>query len=351
LITVAGDVTLQRRYYKCRHCGRTHTPWDLWAGLGEDHLSPQARRLAVLAGSSWSFDQASRRLAEFCRVRISDHIIRRVTDAAGRKAQRWQMSRAAGAGYREACGAAEFYTDGASVNTRHGWREIRLAIFAKRLPGAPATVEEWSRRSLPAPTARVASARIADSTAFGKHWARLAGRLDLQQQPVSVLADGAKWIWKQVACHLPRGECVIDIFHVSEHLHACGRVLHGDGTPAARAWAERNLRQLLQEGPLRFLGHLSELRRTHRRRAHRKALQSLANYLRPNIDGLWYAARLARGLPIGSGLVEGACKTVIGRRLKANSARWLAPRAERVASLCCLLYDDRWNALWEANAA
>jgi hypothetical protein len=323
----------------------------VWAGLGEDRLSPQARRLAVLAGSSWSFDQASRRLAEFCRVRISDHVIRRVTDNAGRKAQRWQLGRAAGSAYREASGAAEFYTDGASVNTRQGWREIRLAIFAKRLPGAPAAVEDWSKRSLPAPTARVASARIADSAAFGEHWARLAGRLDLQQRPVTVLADGAKWIWKQVARHLPRGECVIDIFHVSEHLHACGRVLHGDGTPAARAWAERCLWQLLREGPLHLLEHLAELQRTHRRRAHRKALQSLANYLRPNLDGLWYAKRLERGLPIGSGLVEGACKTVIGRRLKANSARWLAPRAERVANLCCLLYDDRWNALWDANAA
>lgn len=36
------------------------------------------------------------------------------------------------------------------------------------------------------------------------------------------------------------------------------------------------------------------------------ALEALAQYLRPNVDGLWYRGRLAQGQPIGSGLIEGA---------------------------------------------
>ena len=75
------------------------------------------------------------------------------------------------------------------------------------------------------------------------------------------------------------------------------------------------------------------------------------NYLRPNVDGLWYRERLARGQPIGSGLIEGACKTIVGRRLKHTGARWLVLRVENVAALCCLLYSDEWEAFWQADAA
>jgi hypothetical protein len=353
-------VRIGRRYYACRHCGQTQTPWDAWAGLGDDHLSPQARRLAVLAGSSWSFDLASQRLQEFCHVRISDFVIRRVTQAAGTAAQRWSQTRAAGAAYREAAGAAELYVDGTSVNTRAGWREMRVAVFVKRLPGEPAEPRAWATRCLPRPTARITLARIADSERFGALCGRMARRLGLSrrgsQRRVTVLADGARWIWKQAAQHLPVDECVIDVFHVSEHLHACGRVLHGDGTPAARAWAETSLQRLLQHGPLVLLNELEQQQReqpgrSKRRVARRQALQSLINYLRPNVNGLWYAARLQRGLPIGSGLVEGACKTIIGRRLKAGSARWQPHNADRLAALCCLLHDDQWEAFWKTPAA
>jgi hypothetical protein len=46
-------------------------------------------------------------------------------------------------------------------------------------------------------------------------------------------------------------------------------------------------------------------------------------------------------------MVEGACKTVVGRRLKQTGARWRVRRAERMASLCCMLYGDQWDAYWK----
>jgi hypothetical protein len=344
----------QRRYYRCRHCGATEAPWDAWAGVGNDHLTPQTRRMAVLAGTSWSFDVASARLRELCRVRLSADVIRTVTNAAGQRAQRWQAAHAdSGAAFRAAAGEVEFYTDGTCVNTRGGWREMRLGVFAKRARGAPATPAEWATRALPAPVARVGFAGIRPAEACGPQWAVRARQLGLEPQTTSItaLADGAKWIWKQVAQHLPQGTCVVDVFHVSEHLHACGRSLHGEQTPAARTWAEGQLLALLEHGPVQLLAGLAALRRSQRRRRKRRAVGELIDYLTPNIDGLWYRARLAAGLPIGSGLIEGACKTVVGRRLKHGGARWLVPRVENVAALCCLLYSEEWDPFWTTDAA
>ena len=342
-----------RRYYACRRCRESQIPWDAWAGLAESHLTPQAHRMVTLAGSSWSFDVASERLKELCGLRVSDETIRRVTEKLGKQAQDWlQSSPAAIEPLQKATGHVESYTDGTCVNTREGWREMRLSVFAKRPAGQAVEPDAWATRRLPATTARWASAGINSSAEMGPQWAKIVRRLGLGEGlGVSVLADGAKWIWKQVAEHLPRSECVVDIFHVSEHLHACGRMLHGEHTPQARGWADERLLMLLQSGPMELLRTLEQLRATQPSAEAVKAIEDLMGYLKPNIDGLWYRDRLRRGLPIGSGMVEGACKTVVGRRLKCNGARWTAENADRLASLCCLLYCDGWASFWAPKVA
>lgn len=309
--------------------------------------------MVVLAGSSWSFDVASVRLWELCRLRISDETIRRVTESAGDDAQRWLCESSVPADkMRKASGNVEFYTDGTCVNTRQGWREMRLSVWAKRPSGKPVEPSEWAKRTLPKPGARWICGGIVSSEELGPQWARMADRMNLSEGwRVSVLADGARWIWKQVSAHLPHSECVVDVFHVSEHLHACGRSVHGDQSADARGWAEAQLDTLLESGPMALLNELRQTLADTEDEAKRQALENLMNYLTPNIDGLWYRDRLKRGLPIGSGMVEGACKTVVGRRLKCNGARWQVANADRMAALCCLLYGDDWSAYWSEKAA
>jgi hypothetical protein len=350
VIGAVGEVPVQRRYYACRTCKKTQTPWDDWAGLRQ-HLTPHAYRLAVLAGSSWSFDMASDRLLEFCGIRLSDDTIRRVSNEAGEQARNWiESSPAAIQHVQEASGNGEFYTDGTCINTREGWREMRLSILARRQAGPAATPQEWSKRYLPPPSARVAMAGITGSQELGPKWRTLADTLGWTRgRGLSALADGAKWIWNQVAEHLPESECVVDVYHVSEHLHACGRELHARDAGAGRAWADERLELLIAQGPMTLLEHLD------RERAacgpeQTKSLDALIGYLKPNIDGLWYGDRLRRGLPIGSGMVEGGCKNVLGRRMKCNSGRWRPERADRIAALCCLHYSENWGRFWDRTA-
>lgn len=321
--------------------------------MGKGCLTPQARRLAVLAGSSWSFDTASVRLKQFCGLSMSDQTIRRATEAAGTMAQRW-MHECGGSApeWERSEGPGEFYTDGTCVNTRQGWREMRLGVFAKRPAGEPASPQRWRDRKLPATTIRAAFCEIADSETFGGRWAPLAERFGWSRgKGLRVYADGAKWIWRQVREKLPLSQCVVDVFHVSEHIHSCARTLYGEGTEPARSWAEGYVESLMRTNPVAVVKRLTVQRATVRSKAHRKALDGLLGYLTANLDGLWYRDRLRRGEPIGSGLVEGACKTIIGRRLKANSARWLRENADAVGALACLLYDDRWDDFWNARAA
>lgn len=315
-------------------------------------LTPKAKRLVVLAGSSWSFDIASDRLHEFCGLRVSDQTIRRASDQVGRQARDWlEEDQKTTEAYRQASGQGEFYTDGTKINTTEGWREMRLNIFAKRPAGPAAKAEQWSSRELPKPTARVAFGGVDESEALGKRWAGWAGRLGVGRgQGLSVLGDGAGWIWNQANQHLPQAEQVVDIYHVSEHQHDCAKLLYGEGTEA-QGWVEGQLLELMRQHPVHYLQKLDARRQGEQDVGKLEALEALYRYLSNHCERLDYRTRLAQGRTIGSGMIEGGCKTVVGRRLKAISARWRVERAEHMTSLCCLHYSDLWPTFWDARPA
>ncbi len=266
--------------------------------------------------------------------------MRKVCDRHGGLIRAWQRE-APGAArpFRAAQGDVEFQTDGTCVNTTGGWREVRLSIFARRRRGEPVTdLDEWDEQRLPAPEVRVATAAIRASDRLGPHWRRAAGRLGVKRtDALTVLADGAKWIWTEVEKNPPGAAGVLDIYHASEHVHAAAVALYGVG-PAAEAWYEARRRTLLESGAA---GLLTELE------AEPGDVSELVGYLGPHADHAPYRQRLAEGRSIGSGMVEGACKTAIGRRLKQTGARWRVRRLERMAALCCLHYGDQVEAYWK----
>lgn len=342
-----------------------HTPLDDWAGVEKGHLTAGAKQLVCLAAMSWSFDRASRHLETFTGLRVSDQTIRRVAEAEGVRIQAWQecSSRATGpVGGAE--GNAEFLTDGAMVNTTRGWQEARLSIFSKREAGAgvdPASFTGLDDRALPKPAAQLVLVSKQDSHEMGELWSRVTTRLGWERGTgVSAISDGARWIAAEEARVLPEAQRVVDVYHVSQHLHQCAVVLHGERTDAAREWANQRLIQLVREGAAVLVWSLEQEARAQATTpasdaaaasSPRAALEALVNYLRPNEQALGYAARLRAGQPIGSGQVEGACKTVIGRRLKLNAARWTPSNLAPFASLGALDHSNLWAAYWSARAA
>jgi hypothetical protein len=353
LVTTVGVMEVGRRYYACRSCKATYRPWDVWAGVGERQLTEHARKMVTIVGTAFSFETAAARLGDLCQIKLSNDTVRRVCDEEGERARKWlnESSDPVDA-IRWASGHHEFYSDGSSVNTTEGWREMRLSVVARREAGAPVKPGDWSDRVLPEPSAKLAICAIANCRRVGASWQRLSQRLGLNRcDDLSMIADGAKWIWDQARQRLSKqAEWCVDIFHVSQHLHECGKTLRGEGA-AAQAWAQEHLDHLLEHAGVALIERLQRERDEQIEPAHRNAIERLLGYLNDNRDSLWYPDRLARGLPIGSGLIEGGCKNTIGARLKINSARWRVKRAERMGALRCLEYSGQTNAYWHSRAA
>jgi hypothetical protein len=352
VLTVAGPIEVPRRYFACPSCGETAAPMDAWAGIGSRSVSDEVRRLVVLAGSTWSFDQASAKLKELCRLSVSNDTVRAVCDEEGQRVDRWlRQDEASVAKLQAAAGELEFSSDGTSVNTTEGWREMRLSVLGKREAGAAATPAQWDDRVLPRATARLAWSQIADCRRVGARWEAMFAHAGIADDaPVSVIADGAKWIWEQAATRLPgssNAQWVVDVYHVSQHVHACGKAMFGEGTQRGREWSDRRLMELLEMGGPRFVERLDQIIGQQTSQQNRAALRLLRGYLHANRDRMWYRQRLAQGRAIGSGLIEGGCKNVLGARLKLNSARWRIQRAERMGHLRCLQYSDLWESYWQ----
>ena len=75
----------------------------------------------------------------------------------------------------------------------------------------------------------------------------------------------------------------------------------------------------------------------------------MTGYFAAHTGRLNYAHRLHTGRSIGSGMVEGAAKNLVGKRRKQTGARWVVANADAMASLCCLSYSDQWDLYWAAH--
>jgi hypothetical protein len=335
---------------RCGRCGLTAYPADDRIGLGE-FLSPGASRLACLAASSWSFDVASDRLDEMAGVRVDDETIRRHVHRAAVGLAARREAAPPKAAFAAAPGDREFLTDGVMAPTRQGWREVKLARFQARPAGEPAGVADWAGRELPGPTASVAYATTADSDTFAARWAGWAQGLGIDPaSDLTVLADGAAWVWAEAAARFPAAAQVLDIFHASGYIAAAANALHGEGTAGAADWLERGRAALLADGWPGLLDHVGGTPSEGRTATGWAAIGEMIGYFAKHSDRLGYFGRLRSGRSIGSGAVEGLAKRM-GRRLKVSGRGWRLANIDGMAALIATADTPEWDGLWSRPAA
>jgi hypothetical protein len=345
-MTALGAIVVWRAYFACRACRLGGYFADRILGL-EGFLTRQARRLICLLGGRNSFAVAEHLLSECCGWSVSDERIRRACEAESTRIADFRAnSPAVAAVFAEAAGDVEFQADAAKVNTTGGWRDMKIGIFARRERGEPATPADWDERHLPAPTTRAAFAAIETIDDFAPRWSQWAARLDITDlTEITVLGDGAEWIWNAASRQF--GDChqVLDIYHAAEHIDAAAKRRFGDGT-AATEWLDRGRGLLLSDGWAGLCDHLGQTLATDNSSDGRAALDDLTSYFAAHTERLNYCHRLYTGQSIGSGMVEGAAKNLIGRRLKQTGARWDVGNVNDMAELCCLTYSDHWDLYW-----
>jgi hypothetical protein len=120
---------------------------------------------------------------------------------------------------------------------------------------------------------------------------------------------------------------------------------YGEADPTGRARFEK-LRHTLrhdEQGAAKVIRALVHLRD---RFPHRKKIADVLGYFRENRHRMNYAAVAAQGLPIGSGVVEAACKTLVTQRMKRSGMRWRHEGGQAILTLRGLIQSDRFDDAW-----
>lgn len=304
--------------------------------------------MAVLAGARDSFARAEVALRELAGWELDDETIRRLTHTAAAAAAAARDRRTDAARFAEADGAVEAHIDAGKVNTQDGWRDVKVAVLARRPLGEPATPDRWDERVLPSPSERAVVADVAGVGEFAGRVRAEADRLGVTTAAdVTVLGDGAGWVWNLAADVFPQASGVLDVYHALEHVGAAARGCWGEGEAATRQRASGR-RALLAGGKAGIEGWIGAAFGALPAGASGDELRDLAAYVASHPTRLGYRDRLAAGRSIGSGVVEGAIKQLVNRRLKQTGARWRVEHVGPLVELGALIDTPDWHAFWTA---
>ena len=167
-----------------------------------------------------------------------------------------------------------------------------------------------------------------------------------------VLLDGApsqQWITESIAEEMEvQITVVVDLIHVLEYVWLAARALFGTGNADAEPWVEAQLHRLLEGRSHHVVQSLRQTATRHKLKGQKKrAFAKAANYIHKNRPYLRYDEYLEDGLPIATGVIEGACRHLIKDRMDRTGARWGLEGAEAILRMRALQASNDLDAYRE----
>jgi hypothetical protein len=140
---------------------------------------------------------------------------------------------------------------------------------------------------------------------------------------------------------------VIDLIHVLEYLWKAAWSFFTEGDPAAEGWVRGRTLAIL-DGAARDVAAGIRRRATSEQLSpsERQGADACADYLTNKARYLDYPAALAKGWPIATGVIEGACRHIVKDRMDITGARWGLEGAEAVLKLRALRANGDFHDYW-----
>jgi len=362
--TAAGPVTVQRTLYRAGQ-ERSVVAMELRAGIVEGQWTPRAARLMSLASAHLGAQEGESVFRELGRMQPSKSSLDRLPKRLG---ARWEARREAfeanlSAEHRvpEAATTMAASLDGVMVPMKDGARQQKRARARA----------EGKRQKRPAGYQEAGCATVSFFDAHGERLETLRlGRMPqakkatlkemlaaevnaaLAQRPelqLVKLADGPKDNWSYLSTELPEGVELVDFYHAAEQLKDAFDAAYGENSPAALAQFEKCRHRLRHEaeGVEKVIRALVYLRKKHPRR---ERIRQVLKYFRRHRRRMRYAEAAAAKLPIGSGVVEAACKTLVTQRMKRSGMRWRHEGGQAILTLRALVQSERFDRGWQLLA-
>lgn len=343
--TLLGSISIWRSYYLCAACGVGQHPLDAQLQFCAGSRSAALDELLALLGATQdSFVQAAQVLERLTLVHVSANSVRDATEDLGAlllEHQTQPQSERAPSPPARAISTASLSRlyitmDGVLAHLHeHGWSELKVGCcYYTR---SRANRKRPERLEIRAHSASYVTA-LEPAQSFGwRLWQEAVRRGVLSSDEMVVLGDGAHWIWNIAERHFPRATQIVDWYHASEYVWNAASAIWGEVNPQRTSWAHCQLDALWEGKVAEVLLELEQWR------ASGEAVAAALSYYNEHQARMDYASYRARGLQIGSGSAESACKQLVSARLKQAGMIWDAGGAAAVATVRAWLLSERWE--------
>jgi hypothetical protein len=202
--------------------------------------------------------------------------------------------------------------------------------------------------------------RKKDSKPQNKHiWATLEGkdaalsRLTLQvalREGAHVrhrvaLCDGCEALQSRIVLQFQNFILILDFVHANEYLWDAANSLLGEASEQRLEWVKNRTLQILSGQTEAVIAELRQIAKNKKTKAvQRIQLHKTANYFERNLPYMDYQTYLAKGYPIASGAIEGACRHFVKDRFELSGMRWLQTGAENLLRLRAVAENKDWDA-------
>ena len=177
---------------------------------------------------------------------------------------------------------------------------------------------------------------------------RVAQREGAHIQDRVALTDGAEALQERLVAQFPEHTLVLDIIHATEYLWDAANALLGETHAERTAWVRGHLERVLTGQTAAVITALERAAEDPACSAtQRTAVLKTGGYYRRNQPYMHYDVYLARGWPIGTGVVEGACGHLVKDRMEQAGMRWTQAGAEAVLDLRAVRLNGDWDAYWQ----
>ena len=367
-LSIFGLIDFARPYFYARAAGSADSisasPLDAELGLPLDRYSDLVREMSESLAVEVPYQKTASFFERFFGLALSSRVLAEMIES-------------------DACDVAAFYqgkpappvgeegallilqADGKGVplvRNAEGVLQKKEAIVTglytstRRVRSAEAVVASFYGKDKETAACAEDRARSSGRPRHKQLWATLAGKdaaLDRLQNRVAprqgrhikaqvALCDGDSALQARIEARFPDFELVLDFVHVSGYLWKAAEVLF-EAQEKRQGWVEQQALALLG-GASEAVIEQVESQAAQRGSWRREKLRQVAAYFRRNQARMHYDRYLARGWPIASGVIEGACRHLVKDRCEGTGMRWTKPGAEALLGLRSVYVNGDWEA-------
>ena len=175
---------------------------------------------------------------------------------------------------------------------------------------------------------------------------QVGARVGSEDQEIPCIMDGQDSLWKDARSHLVGYQVVeiLDLLHVTSRIWDAAHLFYAEGSSAATAFARARIESILEGKVGRVVGGMRQMATKRRLSASkRRRLETICGYLEKNRHRMRYDEYLARGYPIASGVIEGACRYVVKDRMERAGMRWTEEGAQAMLDLRSTHVNGQWE--------